>query len=64
MKKKKEKKEKMNKKSKKRVCGQFLKSLVIVAVYLCTLRVLAGTESLVEYVYVSKRVCNCRVWEF
>ena len=29
-----------------------------------TLRVLAGTESLVEYVYVSKRVCNCRVWEF
>ena len=28
------------------------------------MRVLAGTESLVEYVYVSKRVCNCRVWEF
>ena len=26
-----------------------------------TLRVSAGTETLVEYVYVSKRACNCHV---
>ena len=29
-----------------------------------TLRVLVGKEALVEYVYVSKGACNCRVWEF
>ena len=23
-----------------------------------------GTKTLIEYVYVSKMACNCRVWEF
>ena len=23
-----------------------------------------GTKALIEYVYVSKRACNCRIWEF
>ena len=32
----------------------------------CVLRTsrVVGTESLVECVYVSKRACNCHVWEF
>ena len=41
--------------------GQFLQ--VIVAIYLCILRVLVGKETLIEYMYVSKRACNCHIWD-
>ena len=52
----------MNKKVEKCGLANFCKSLQLCT--LRTLRVLVGAETHVEYVYVYKRACKCRVWEF